>query len=121
MLFVCCSFVCFCDFFYLSPCFPLAQENCHSTHSSQSDSQYGSPPRGWSEELDEHGHTFYVSELTQEKVFEHATVMIVVYLFGFSWILIGVCVYSGSDISMNKADLITTVLTDPNLNGSCQM
>lgn len=48
---------------------PLSsEENCHSTHSSQSDSQYGSPPRGWSEELDEHGHTLYVSEYTQEKV-----------------------------------------------------
>lgn len=45
-----------------------SEENCHSTHSSQSDSQYGSPPRGWSEELDEHGHTLYVSEYTQEKV-----------------------------------------------------
>lgn len=39
-----------------------------STLSSQSDSQYGSPPRGWSEELDEHGHTLYVSDYTQEKV-----------------------------------------------------
>ncbi|XP_037549763.1 rho GTPase-activating protein 12b [Nematolebias whitei] len=50
---------------------PSSEENCHSTHSSQSDSQYGSPPRGWSEELDEHGHTFYVSELTQEKWIKH--------------------------------------------------
>ncbi|KAF6723991.1 Rho GTPase-activating protein 12 [Oryzias melastigma] len=47
------------------------EENCHSTHSSQSDSQYGSPPRGWSEELDEHGHTLYVSEHTQEKWIKH--------------------------------------------------
>uniref|UniRef100_A0A668ARA2 Rho GTPase activating protein 12 n=1 Tax=Myripristis murdjan TaxID=586833 RepID=A0A668ARA2_9TELE len=47
------------------------KENCHSTHSSQSDSQYGSPPRGWSEELDEHGHTLYVSEYTQEKWIKH--------------------------------------------------
>eukprot|EP00063_Salmo_salar_P072731 XP_014047566.1 PREDICTED: rho GTPase-activating protein 12-like isoform X2 [Salmo salar] len=39
---------------------PLSlEDNCHSTYSSQSDSQYGSPPRGWSEELDEHGHTLY--------------------------------------------------------------
>lgn len=45
-----------------------SEENYHSTYSSQSDSQYGSPPRGWSEELDEHGHTLYVSEYTQEKV-----------------------------------------------------
>ncbi|XP_027860959.1 rho GTPase-activating protein 12b isoform X3 [Xiphophorus couchianus] len=51
---------------------PLSsEENCHSTHSSQSDSQYGSPPRGWSEELDEHGHTLYVSEYTQEKWVKH--------------------------------------------------
>ncbi|XP_029313494.1 rho GTPase-activating protein 12b isoform X5 [Cottoperca gobio] len=51
---------------------PLSsEENCHSTHSSQSDSQYGSPPRGWSEELDEHGHTLYVSEYTQEKWIKH--------------------------------------------------
>uniref|UniRef100_UPI0037E8F68F rho GTPase-activating protein 12b isoform X4 n=1 Tax=Semicossyphus pulcher TaxID=241346 RepID=UPI0037E8F68F len=51
---------------------PLSsEENCHSTHSSQSDSQYGSPPRGWSEELDEHGHTLYISEYTQEKWIKH--------------------------------------------------
>lgn len=55
--------------FCVCPPQPLSsEENCHSTHSSQSDSQYGSPPRGWSEELDEHGHTLYVSEYTQEKV-----------------------------------------------------
>uniref|UniRef100_A0A673WZQ4 Rho GTPase activating protein 12 n=1 Tax=Salmo trutta TaxID=8032 RepID=A0A673WZQ4_SALTR len=47
-------------------------ENCHSsTYSSQSDSQYGSPPRGWSEELDEHGHTLYVCEYTHEKWIKH--------------------------------------------------
>ncbi|KAG9337457.1 hypothetical protein JZ751_028749 [Albula glossodonta] len=47
---------------------PLSsEENCHSTYSSQSDSQYGSPLRGWSEELDEHGHTLYVCEYTNEK------------------------------------------------------
>uniref|UniRef100_A0A673YJP0 Rho GTPase activating protein 12 n=1 Tax=Salmo trutta TaxID=8032 RepID=A0A673YJP0_SALTR len=45
------------------------EDNCHSTYSSQSDSQYGSPPRGWSEELDEHGHTLYVSDYTNEKFF----------------------------------------------------
>ncbi|XP_073773594.1 rho GTPase-activating protein 12b isoform X7 [Danio rerio] len=51
---------------------PLSsEENCPSTHSSQSDSQYGSPPRGWSEELDEHGHTLYVSEYTNEKWIKH--------------------------------------------------
>ncbi|CAN9506230.1 unnamed protein product [Ophioblennius macclurei] len=47
------------------------EEACLSTHSSQSDSQYGSPPRGWSEELDQHGHTLYVSEYTQEKWIKH--------------------------------------------------
>uniref|UniRef100_A0A8C7JSP2 Rho GTPase activating protein 12 n=1 Tax=Oncorhynchus kisutch TaxID=8019 RepID=A0A8C7JSP2_ONCKI len=47
-------------------------ENCHSsTYSSQSDSQYGTPPRGWSEELDEHGHTLYVCEYTHEKWIKH--------------------------------------------------
>uniref|UniRef100_A0A8C7I2C6 Rho GTPase activating protein 12a n=1 Tax=Oncorhynchus kisutch TaxID=8019 RepID=A0A8C7I2C6_ONCKI len=46
----------------------LLEDNCHSTYSSQSDSQYGYPPRGWSEELDEHGHTLYVSDYTNEKV-----------------------------------------------------
>uniref|UniRef100_A0A8C7UP62 Rho GTPase-activating protein 12-like n=1 Tax=Oncorhynchus mykiss TaxID=8022 RepID=A0A8C7UP62_ONCMY len=48
-----------------------AEDNCHSTYSSQSDSQYGSPPRGWSEELDEHGHTLYVSDYTNEKWIKH--------------------------------------------------
>ncbi|XP_051522466.1 rho GTPase-activating protein 12b isoform X3 [Myxocyprinus asiaticus] len=48
-----------------------SEENCLSTHSSQSDSQYGSPPRGWSEETDEHGHTLYVSEYTNEKWIKH--------------------------------------------------
>uniref|UniRef100_A0A8C7N2B1 Rho GTPase activating protein 12 n=1 Tax=Oncorhynchus kisutch TaxID=8019 RepID=A0A8C7N2B1_ONCKI len=47
------------------------EDNCHSTYSSQSDSQYGSPPRGWSEELDEHGHTLYVSDYTNEKWIKH--------------------------------------------------
>uniref|UniRef100_A0A8C7JJ17 Rho GTPase activating protein 12 n=1 Tax=Oncorhynchus kisutch TaxID=8019 RepID=A0A8C7JJ17_ONCKI len=52
---------------------PLSsEENCHSsTYSSQSDSQYGTPPRGWSEELDEHGHTLYVCEYTHEKWIKH--------------------------------------------------
>ncbi|XP_021418778.2 rho GTPase-activating protein 12 isoform X2 [Oncorhynchus mykiss] len=52
---------------------PLSsEENCHSsTYSSQSDSQYGSPPRGWSEELDVHGHTLYVCEHTHEKWIKH--------------------------------------------------
>ncbi|KAG7487474.1 hypothetical protein MATL_G00023910 [Megalops atlanticus] len=51
---------------------PLSsEENCHSTYSSQSDSQYGFPLRGWSEELDEHGHTLYVCEYTNEKWMKH--------------------------------------------------
>ncbi|XP_052403785.1 rho GTPase-activating protein 12a isoform X2 [Carassius gibelio] len=45
-----------------------SEENCQS---SQSDSQYGSPPRGWSEEMDEHGHTLYVSDYTNEKWLKH--------------------------------------------------
>ncbi|XP_051989623.1 rho GTPase-activating protein 12-like isoform X5 [Xyrauchen texanus] len=45
-----------------------SEENCLS---SQSDSQYGSPPRGWSEEMDEHGHTLYVSDNTNEKWLRH--------------------------------------------------
>ncbi|XP_026864309.2 rho GTPase-activating protein 12b isoform X2 [Electrophorus electricus] len=51
---------------------PLSsEENCPSVHSSQSDSQYGSPPRGWSEELDEYGHTLYVCEYNNEKWIKH--------------------------------------------------
>ncbi|KAK2822857.1 hypothetical protein Q5P01_022922 [Channa striata] len=51
---------------------PLSSEDtCFSTYSSQSDSQYGSPPRGWSEELDEYGHTLYVSDYTNEKWLKH--------------------------------------------------
>ncbi|KAM3604780.1 uncharacterized protein V6R79_016098 [Siganus canaliculatus] len=51
---------------------PLSSEDtCLSTYSSQSDSQYGSPPRGWSEEMDEFGHTLYVSDYTNEKWLKH--------------------------------------------------
>uniref|UniRef100_A0A3Q0QU37 Rho GTPase activating protein 12b n=1 Tax=Amphilophus citrinellus TaxID=61819 RepID=A0A3Q0QU37_AMPCI len=51
---------------------PLSSEDtCFSTYSSQSDSQYGSPPRGWSEEMDEYGHTLYVSDYTNEKWLKH--------------------------------------------------
>ncbi|XP_031726512.1 rho GTPase-activating protein 12-like isoform X4 [Anarrhichthys ocellatus] len=51
---------------------PLSSEDtCFSTYSSQSDSQYGSPPLGWSEEMDEHGHTLYVSDHTNEKWLKH--------------------------------------------------
>ncbi|XP_041698459.1 rho GTPase-activating protein 12 isoform X4 [Coregonus clupeaformis] len=49
----------------------LLEDNGHSTYSSQSDSQYGFPPRGWSEELDEHGHTLYVNDYTNEKWIKH--------------------------------------------------
>ncbi|CAJ1073049.1 rho GTPase-activating protein 12-like isoform X10 [Xyrichtys novacula] len=51
---------------------PLSSEDtCFSAYSSQSDSQYGSPPRGWSEEMDEFGHTLYVSDYTNEKWLKH--------------------------------------------------
>ncbi|XP_024135648.1 rho GTPase-activating protein 12 isoform X2 [Oryzias melastigma] len=51
---------------------PLSPEDtCFSTYSSQSESQYGSPPRGWSEEMDEYGHTLYVSDYTNEKWLKH--------------------------------------------------
>ncbi|XP_034028242.1 rho GTPase-activating protein 12b isoform X2 [Thalassophryne amazonica] len=51
---------------------PLSpEENWHNTLLSQSESHYGSPPRGWSEELDEHGQTLYISEYTQEKWIKH--------------------------------------------------
>ncbi|XP_069031498.1 rho GTPase-activating protein 12-like isoform X2 [Embiotoca jacksoni] len=51
---------------------PLSSEDaCFSAYSSQSDSLYGSPPRGWSEETDEHGHTLYVSDYTNEKWLKH--------------------------------------------------
>ncbi|KAF7646617.1 hypothetical protein LDENG_00184530 [Lucifuga dentata] len=51
---------------------PLSSEDtCLSTYSSQSDSQYGSPPRGWSEEMDENGHTLYISDYTNEKWIKH--------------------------------------------------
>ncbi|XP_035284535.1 rho GTPase-activating protein 12-like isoform X10 [Anguilla anguilla] len=48
-----------------------SEETCHSAYSSQSDSQYGSPPSGWSEELDQYGHTLYVCEFTNEKWLKH--------------------------------------------------
>ncbi|XP_066483871.1 rho GTPase-activating protein 12 [Tiliqua scincoides] len=48
-----------------------SQENSHSSCNSQSDSQYGSPPKGWSEELDEHGQTLYTSDYTNEKWIKH--------------------------------------------------
>ncbi|MEE6467077.1 hypothetical protein FKM82_007138 [Ascaphus truei] len=44
-----------------------SEENYNSTCDNQSDSQYGSPPRGWSEELDLHGHTLYINDQTNEK------------------------------------------------------
>ncbi|XP_051856164.1 rho GTPase-activating protein 12 isoform X2 [Antechinus flavipes] len=48
-----------------------SEENYHSSYYSQSDSQCGSPPRGWSEELDERGHTLYTSDYTNEKWLKH--------------------------------------------------
>ncbi|XP_074123163.1 rho GTPase-activating protein 12 isoform X2 [Sminthopsis crassicaudata] len=48
-----------------------SEENYHSSCFSQSDSQCGSPPRGWSEELDERGHTLYTSDYTNEKWLKH--------------------------------------------------
>ncbi|XP_057714252.1 rho GTPase-activating protein 12-like isoform X1 [Corythoichthys intestinalis] len=51
---------------------PLCSEDaCFSADSSLSDSQYGSPPRGWSEGMDEYGHTLYVSHYTNEKWLKH--------------------------------------------------
>ncbi|XP_038146717.1 rho GTPase-activating protein 12-like isoform X3 [Cyprinodon tularosa] len=51
---------------------PLSSEDaCFSAYCSQSDSQYGSPLRGWSQEMDEHGHTLYVSDYTNEKWLKH--------------------------------------------------
>ncbi|XP_077471171.1 rho GTPase-activating protein 12-like isoform X2 [Stigmatopora argus] len=51
---------------------PLCSEDtCISADSSFSDSQYGSPPRGWSEGMDEYGHTLYVSHYTNEKWLKH--------------------------------------------------
>ncbi|XP_077381245.1 rho GTPase-activating protein 12-like isoform X2 [Festucalex cinctus] len=51
---------------------PLCSEDaCFSAYSSLSDSQYGSPPRGWSEGMDEYGHTLYVSDYTNEKWLKH--------------------------------------------------
>ncbi|KAM6376185.1 rho GTPase-activating protein 12 isoform 5-T6 [Alca torda] len=49
-----------------------SEENDHSSCYSQSDSQYGSPPKGWSEELDEHGQTLYTNDYTNEKWIKHA-------------------------------------------------
>ncbi|XP_046767789.1 rho GTPase-activating protein 12 isoform X23 [Gallus gallus] len=49
-----------------------SEENDHSSCYSQSDSQYGSPPKGWSEELDEHGQTLYTNDYTNEKWLKHA-------------------------------------------------
>nr|DBA25122.1 TPA: hypothetical protein GDO54_012691 [Pyxicephalus adspersus] len=44
-----------------------SEEIYHNTYENQSDSQYGSPPKGWSEELDQHGHTFFINDQTNEK------------------------------------------------------
>ncbi|KAM8849967.1 rho GTPase-activating protein 12-like isoform 3-T4 [Spinachia spinachia] len=55
----------------LQPPSSSSEDACFSAYSSQSDSQYGSPPRGWSEELDERGRSLYVSEHTNEKWLKH--------------------------------------------------
>ncbi|XP_042188535.1 rho GTPase-activating protein 12b isoform X3 [Callorhinchus milii] len=49
----------------------ITDENSRSTFSSYSDNQFDSPPRGWSEEMDERGQTLYVSEYTNEKWMKH--------------------------------------------------
>uniref|UniRef100_A0A8C7K0A4 Rho GTPase activating protein 12 n=1 Tax=Oncorhynchus kisutch TaxID=8019 RepID=A0A8C7K0A4_ONCKI len=49
----------------------ILETHTHTYSNTHSDSQYGSPPRGWSEELDEHGHTLYVSDYTNEKWIKH--------------------------------------------------
>ncbi|OCT75549.1 hypothetical protein XELAEV_18030730mg [Xenopus laevis] len=48
-----------------------ADDICHSTCDNQSDSQCGSPPRGWLEELDQHGHTTFINDHTNEKWIKH--------------------------------------------------
>ncbi|XP_044535641.1 rho GTPase-activating protein 12 isoform X1 [Gracilinanus agilis] len=48
-----------------------SEENYYSSCYNQSDSQCGSPPKGWSEELDERGHTLYTSDYTNEKWLKH--------------------------------------------------
>ncbi|XP_061695936.1 rho GTPase-activating protein 12-like isoform X2 [Syngnathoides biaculeatus] len=48
-----------------------SEEGCFSSYSSLSESQYGSPPRGWSEGMDQAGHTLYVSNYTNEKWLKH--------------------------------------------------
>uniref|UniRef100_A0A8C5MAI2 Rho GTPase activating protein 12 n=1 Tax=Leptobrachium leishanense TaxID=445787 RepID=A0A8C5MAI2_9ANUR len=48
-----------------------SEDNFHSICDNQSDSQYGSPPRGWSEDLDQHGHTFFINDQTNEKWMKH--------------------------------------------------
>ncbi|XP_072010151.1 rho GTPase-activating protein 12 isoform X2 [Engystomops pustulosus] len=49
-----------------------AEENYHNAcDNNQSDSLYGSPPKGWSEELDQHGHIFFINDQTNEKWIKH--------------------------------------------------
>ncbi|XP_048469316.1 rho GTPase-activating protein 12-like isoform X3 [Rhincodon typus] len=49
----------------------ITEENYRSIYSSHTDNQFDLPPRGWSEEMDEHGHTLYVNEYTDEKWMKH--------------------------------------------------
>ncbi|XP_075683596.1 rho GTPase-activating protein 12 isoform X2 [Rhinoderma darwinii] len=49
-----------------------AEENFHNACDiNQSDSLYGSPPKGWSEELDQQGHIFFINDQTNEKWIKH--------------------------------------------------
>ncbi|XP_007446611.1 PREDICTED: rho GTPase-activating protein 12 isoform X1 [Lipotes vexillifer] len=47
------------------------EESYHSASYSRSGSQRGSLPRAWPEELDEHGHTLYTGDCTNEKWLKH--------------------------------------------------
>ncbi|XP_059914004.1 rho GTPase-activating protein 12-like isoform X2 [Gadus macrocephalus] len=50
---------------------PSSEDPSLSAYSSQSDSLYGSPACGWSEEMDAQGHTLYVSDYNNEKWIKH--------------------------------------------------
>ncbi|XP_059495222.1 rho GTPase-activating protein 12b isoform X4 [Stegostoma tigrinum] len=49
----------------------ITEETNRSIYSSHTDNQFDLPPRGWSEEMDEHGHTLYVNDYTDEKWMKH--------------------------------------------------
>uniref|UniRef100_A0A8C5CD82 Uncharacterized protein n=1 Tax=Gadus morhua TaxID=8049 RepID=A0A8C5CD82_GADMO len=50
---------------------PSSEDASLSAYSSQSDSLYGSPACGWSEEMDAQGQTLYVSDYNNEKWIKH--------------------------------------------------